>query len=26
VEAYWRMIAKPLEVHKVVVQTINRYK
>jgi hypothetical protein len=26
VEAYWRMIAKPLEVHRVVVQTIGRYK
>lgn len=26
VEAYWRMIAKPLDVHRVVVQTISRYK
>jgi len=25
VEAYWQMIAKPLEVHQKVVQTINRY-
>lgn len=26
VEAYWQMVAKPLEVHQKVVQTINRYR
>ena len=26
VEAYWQMIARPLEVHQKVVQTINRYR
>jgi hypothetical protein len=25
-EAYWRMVAKPLEVHRIVRQTIERYK
>ena len=25
-EAYWVMLAKPLEVHKTVVETINRYR
>lgn len=25
-EASWRMIAKPLEVHRIVVETINRYR
>jgi hypothetical protein len=26
VEATWRMVAKPLEVHRVVVETLNRYR
>lgn len=26
VEAFWRMIARPLDVHRVVVQTLNRYR
>lgn len=26
VEAWWHMIARPLEVHRIVVQTLNRYR
>lgn len=26
VEAYWEMLAQPLEVHRIVVQTLNRYR
>ncbi len=26
VEATWRMIAKPLDIHRIVVQTLNRYR
>lgn len=26
IEAAWRMIAKPLEVHQIVIQTLNRYR
>lgn len=26
VEATWRMVAKPLEVHRVVIETLNRYR
>ncbi len=26
IEAVWRMIAKPLEVHRVIVETLNRYR